>query len=163
MRQRYLGNNDKDYIVINGLKWDKNNVIGSHDPSNGIYVVDEKTYFDYNAAINTAKEKNKRCPTVEDWNSLLSLGHTYDTGLGGMWFGHDHSLKSQSERSIFLLGAGYYWPGINGVYQGSFGHYCCGDMSSQTQAYFLYFYNNKASILNTWTITNGFSLRLVKG
>jgi uncharacterized protein (TIGR02145 family) len=85
----------KDYIEINGLKWDKENL-----------VIDNKELFTHDEALKLAKSLNKRLPSLKEFKELIKTGTTYDKVKKGRWFGSDSNLLSKSKQSIFLPAAG---------------------------------------------------------
>jgi uncharacterized protein (TIGR02145 family) len=89
-------NNTDNYVLINGLKWDRENI-----------VIDGKRHFNFDEAQEVARSKGKRLPTKEEWEALADLGSTWDKEKKGRWFGHDHELKEASKQSVFLPAAGY--------------------------------------------------------
>ncbi|MDR3327352.1 MAG: hypothetical protein LBT04_04395, partial [Prevotellaceae bacterium] len=79
----------KDYIEINGLKWDKENL-----------VIDNKELFTHEEALELAKSLNKRLPSLKEFKELIKTGSTYDKEKKGKWFGSDSNLLEKSEKSI---------------------------------------------------------------
>ena len=140
-----------DYIEINGLQWDKENLIVA-----GI------EHFNHAQAEIAAKASGKRLPTKEEWEALASLGSTWDENLKGRWFGEDHQLKERSEKSIFLPASGYRDCGNAMLYtQGSYGYYWSGSISS-TNACYLGFNSGSVYPDNITNSGYGFVVRCVK-
>ncbi|MDR0682037.1 MAG: hypothetical protein LBG15_09360 [Dysgonamonadaceae bacterium] len=84
-----------DTVVINGLKWDRENT-----------VIEDREHFNYYEALKIAQANGKRLPTQEEWEALIDLGSTWDKEKQGIWLGNDHKLKADSKESIFLPAAG---------------------------------------------------------
>jgi hypothetical protein len=115
--ERKVFYSDKDYVVINGLKWDKKNTI-----------VDDKEHFNFYEALGVAQVNGKRLPTKEEFEALIALGSTWDDEHKGMWSGYDHKFKSGSKRSVFFPADGLYFPSENEVLsKDKFGYYWIGD------------------------------------
>ncbi|NDV46286.1 hypothetical protein D0T49_04445 [Paludibacter sp. 221] len=110
----------KPYVLINGLKWDRENT-----------CIDGKELFNYYEALGVAQHLNKRLPTSEEWEALAELGSTWDKEKKGRWFGHDHELKNKSKQSIFLPAAGYRSPSNGELYDvGYYGLYWSDSLGS---------------------------------
>jgi hypothetical protein len=98
----------KNYVVINGLKWDKINLV------NGL----GEEYFNFDEASIIAINCGKNLPTKNEFMELIKFGSTWDDEKNGRWFGYDHSLKSKSSQSVFFYAGGtspfrawygFYW------------------------------------------------------
>lgn len=63
--KKVISNEDNGCILINGIYWDKENLI-----------FDSSAYFTFDEAQKTAKAIGKRCPTTKELKDLLDLGHT---------------------------------------------------------------------------------------
>lgn len=90
---------DESYIIINGLKWDKENlsVGGTEYEGNHYYTFDE--------AQECTKRLGKRCPSQEELANLLKLGHTWDEDKKGIWVAGNHD--GDHVGSLFFPAAGY--------------------------------------------------------
>lgn len=89
---------DESYIIINGLKWDKENlsVGGTEYEGNHYYTFDE--------AQECTKRLGKRCPSQEELANLLKLGHTWDEDKKGIWVAGNHD--GDHVGSLFFPAAG---------------------------------------------------------
>lgn len=85
-----------DFVEINGIKWLKENM--THEG---------RKYFQFDEAQEIAKSKGVRVPTDKEIKALKALGSTWDDVEKGRWFGYDHELKGESEKSIFLPAMGF--------------------------------------------------------
>jgi uncharacterized protein (TIGR02145 family) len=142
--------NNNDYVVINGLKWDRENL--TH---NG------ETLFTHQEALDVAKKVGKRLPTCDEWEDLIALGCTWDHQRKGMWFGTDHREKDNSRGSIFLPAAGFRYYSNGTLYcRGSYGYYWSTRMNNATSAYYVYFNSGGTSMYNG-NRTYGLSVRCI--
>jgi uncharacterized protein (TIGR02145 family) len=138
-----------DTVVINGLKWDRENT-----------VIEDREHLNYYEAPGVA-QAGKRLPTPEEWEALIALGSTWDEDKRGRWFGIDHELKADSKESIFLPAAGYRDNSSGALsYRGYYGYYWSTRMSSDTYAYYLHFYSSSTYMNSTYR-SYGFSVRCV--
>lgn len=87
------------YIVINGLKWDTENL------AVGGTVINGNHYYTFDEAQEAAKSVGKRCPTTEDFKKLFDLGYTWDDEKKGYWVAGNHD--TDHEGSLFFPAAGY--------------------------------------------------------
>ena len=142
----------REYVIINGLKWDRENL-----------EVDGQTHFTWDEAKQAAENVEKRLPTRKEFKALCDLGCTFDKEKNGCWMGYDHELKGESERSIFFPLAGYRYtngPTLNSV--GSYGYYWSATMSSTAGSYYLGMGSSgNTSPSNYCTRGYGFSVRCV--
>ncbi|MDR0712676.1 MAG: hypothetical protein LBF89_00195 [Bacteroidales bacterium] len=139
-----------DTVVINGLKWDRENT-----------VIEEREHLNWYEAIGVAQASGKRLPTKEEWEALIALGSTWDDDRKGRWFGNDHKLKADSKESIFLPAAGHRnrsGGAQNGV--GSIGTYWSSAVTSTT-SYYLYFTSGSINAANTTNRAYGLTVRCV--
>jgi uncharacterized protein (TIGR02145 family) len=143
---------EPDYVVINGLKWDRKNT-----------VIEGREHLNWHEALGVAQSLGKRLPTQKEWAALASLGSTWDCEKKGRWFGTDHQLMGRSKRSIFLPAAGFrYYSDGTLYYRGLYGIYWSSTVTNGTSAYYLYFYSSSQHTNNTNKFY-GFSVRCVAG
>jgi hypothetical protein len=142
----------KDYVEINGLKWDKENL-----------VIDDKELFTHDEALELAKSLNKRLPSLEEFRELIETGSTYDKVKKGRWFGSDSDLLEKSEKSIFLPAAGtrdYY--DSNFVYgTGYYGNYWSSTVNDKYCRY-MHINSRDVSAESSANRAFGMSVRLIK-
>jgi uncharacterized protein (TIGR02145 family) len=142
---------EKDYVIINGLKWDRENT-----------VKDYKEHFNFYEALGIAQVRGKRLPTKEEFEVLIALGSTWDFQRKGIWFGHDHWLKSSSRKSVFFPADGYRGAIVCDLIRRDFsGIYWSGSKNGSDNGYGLYF--NIESNYNTkeYAWQYGFSVRCI--
>jgi hypothetical protein len=96
---------EKDYVIINGLKWDKDDL-----------VIGNKESFNFSEASLVAAAKGKRLPTEEEFIALHQTPFTWDERTRETWFGDDRELRSKSKHSISFpiminrtMSIGIYW------------------------------------------------------
>ncbi|MCC8171162.1 MAG: DUF1566 domain-containing protein [Parabacteroides sp.] len=95
----------RDYVIINGLKWDKENL-----------VVDGKTHFAYKEALQAAASVGKRLPTREEYKALLALSWHWSEADRGIWVANDQlffpasGCRDYNDGTLRVSGTyGYGW------------------------------------------------------
>lgn len=139
------------YVVINGLKWDRSNTIA-----------DGETHFTQKQAIALAAKNGKRLPTKKEFKALVALGSTWDDDRNGRWFGEDHALKSDSQKSIFFPAAGCRTTHGASSNVSSNGYYWSGTVRSTRTGYNLSFYSSNVLPRTSYNYAFGFSVRCVR-
>ena len=124
-----------DTIVLNGISWDKENL-----------VIDGQTAFNHIESIIIAYQLGKRLPTKNELDELRILPHSWDKNKKGMWFAEKEE-NLRTDKSLFLEFAGYYY---NENYSGSYDcHWTISPISTTAFPYRLYFYNPDCNMLST--------------
>lgn len=149
---------DESYIIINGLKWDKENL------SVGGAEYEGNHYYTFNEAQECAKRAGKRCPTQEEFTDLISLGYTWDDKKKGMWVAGNHD--GDHKGSLFFPAAGLRWGDSDAgklANGGSYGYYWSSSTysSTTTDAGYLNFSNGSISPRGIDYRAYGFSVRCV--
>ncbi len=139
-----------DYVVINGLKWDRENTEFTF-----------AKHFTFNEANHIAADLGKRLPTKQEFEELLALGSTWDKEKQGRWFGYDHTKKSQSKRSVFFPAAGFHHSGNGVLYNAdSHGYYWISPRNDSRLARSVYFSSTDAHVNNS-VRNHGLSVRYI--
>ncbi|MDR0811217.1 MAG: hypothetical protein LBN23_02930 [Paludibacter sp.] len=136
------------YVIINGVKWAKQNV-GANSPT------EYGNYYTFEQAKN-ACPSGWRLPTKQEFESLLSAGSVWTTqnGVSGRLFG-------KVPNQIFLPAAGYRYDSdgaLDGA--GEYGYYWSSTPRDSGLAYYLHFISGDASTGST-NRRRGFSVRPV--
>ncbi|MDR3326925.1 MAG: hypothetical protein LBT04_02135 [Prevotellaceae bacterium] len=140
----------KDYIEINGLKWDKENL-----------VIDDKELFTHDEALKLAKSLNKRLPSFKEFKELIETGSTYDKRKTGRWFGSDSNLLSKSKQSIFLPAAGERLCKDSIEYSKGYLGYYWSSKINYPYARYMYFSSSNVLAYYRNNRANGMSVRLI--
>ena len=90
---------DTGYLVLNGLKWDTENL------AVGGTVINGNHYYTFDEAQEAAKSVGKRCPISDDYKELFALGYTWDDENKGYWVAGNHDTDHKG--SLFFPAAGY--------------------------------------------------------
>jgi len=140
------------YVEVGGVKWDTSNVPG---------------YYSFDAANRVAASLNKRLPTREEFQTLLTLPHVMDSNNYGVWFANSSEDLKNPLRSVFFHIPGIFYEGGGAyAYLGEFlelGAYWSGTKKDNTTAYILWIdgdvYENERGTgeMNDW-----FCVRLVQ-
>jgi uncharacterized protein (TIGR02145 family) len=141
-----------DFVVINGLKWDRENT-----------VIEGQEHLNHYEAHEIAQTNDKRLPTKEEFEALIALGGTWDDDRQGQWFGNDHELKSDSKESIFLPAAGYRLSSDDTLnYRNIYGRYWSAIKYGNIGACHLNFYCcDRDAYMTNANRSHGFSVRCV--
>jgi uncharacterized protein (TIGR02145 family) len=109
--------------------------VGEYADINGIFLKRKNEtlryceHFTQEEALRLFEDSEKKIPTKEEWTQMLKAGCTYDYNLKGIWMGHNHFSKKETQFSTFLPSEGllfdtrgsFNYRGINGYYWSSKG------------------------------------------
>jgi hypothetical protein len=133
---------EKDYVIINGLKWDKENIVECG-----------KEYFDFGEAKEITRIRNKRLPTRIELRDLCTVGSSWDSEKNGRWFGYDHELKSGSKQSVFFPALDFRgYSNCRQTIMGNYGSYWSNTICRPVEFYALEF-NKKDAYIEEYDAT----------
>ena len=137
-------------IELIGLLWDAENL-----EAYGY------SHFNWESAMQLAKDKWKRIPINEEWIALSKLPNIWDEKLKGRWFAEKEKYFFDFEKSLFLPAAGYRTAN-NGAFSnvGTFGNYWSATTASSV-AFYLNFNSGRVSPALQLSRALGFSVRCV--
>jgi uncharacterized protein (TIGR02145 family) len=141
-----------DFVVINGLKWDRENT-----------GIEGREHFNWYEALGVAQANGKRLPTEKELDALTDRIGTWNGDRKGRWLGNDHKLKSGSKESIFLPATGFQYDSSGELCgQGYYDRYwsACKSSDSDTYACSLHL-SSMTTYMNFADRSNGLSVRLV--
>lgn len=146
-----------DYLVINGLKWDKENL------AVGGTVINSNHYYTFDEAQEAAKKVGKRCPTAEEFDALIAIGTTWDDEKKGIWVAGNHDTDHKG--SLFFPAAGVRYFGDGSLYNSpSYGYYWASspyDSGSDDGGGLYMFSSGGVNPRGSSNRANGFSVRYI--
>ena len=137
-------------IKLIGLLWDAENL-----EAYGY------SHFNWESAMQLAKDKGKRIPTNEEQIALSKLPNIWDEKLKGRWFAEEEKYFFDSEKSLFLPAAGYRNVSNGQLYlSGDYGYYWSATAYNNF-SFNLTFFNGNVMPAYFNGRANGFSVRCV--
>ena len=152
IRTHETSNRGKDYVIINGVKWETKNLI-----------VNGKEHFTYDEAMVAVRGQKRRLPSVDEIVESLfdkdkvSSKWTAENGMFGCRF-----TDNNSKASLFFPAVGARMYGNGDIhYMGETGSYWSNETKREIYANYLYLDDSGSILIHIDNRKAGFCIRCV--